>query len=215
MVAPLPIVSSSGCACTNMIRRAGRSAAMVTRPTLRGLPCDDREVEVTATAAFRDPPSTQVGPAEYPELAPRTKGFPGWRAARGDRRWRRRPGGLPPLVRPRGPRSTGCGSSTWRPARNAWSPTPAAIAGRPGRAPRRRAGAARAAAPDRPPASAPTRPTRRPGWPLLRSAAAWSSSTCIADAAARVRPTAARSSTRGPTRPGSGWPTSATACCGC
>src|SRR5215471_7846976 len=49
------MVSSSGCAWTNRIRRPGRSVA-VTRPTLRGGACDDRGVD-------------------YPELASRTGCF--------------------------------------------------------------------------------------------------------------------------------------------
>ena len=58
MVAPVPIVSSSGWACTKRIRRAGVTA--LTRPTLRGRPCDDLVVTL---------------PVEYPELAAATSRF--------------------------------------------------------------------------------------------------------------------------------------------
>jgi dipeptidyl-peptidase 4 len=51
---------------------------MVTRPTLREPSCDDREVEVTDNPPVfpADPTAPpMMGPAEYPELAARTKGF--------------------------------------------------------------------------------------------------------------------------------------------
>src|SRR5205809_5075665 len=64
MVAPVPMDSSSGCACTNMMRRAGRS---LTRATLRRA---NQRVRMTTR-----PRAGDHSGVDYPELAARTRRF--------------------------------------------------------------------------------------------------------------------------------------------
>src|SRR5690349_12307355 len=68
MVAPVPVDSSSGCACTSMIRFAavGAASLSVTRSLYAG---------GSAYGPTRGPVGSHHGRMEYPELAARTRRF--------------------------------------------------------------------------------------------------------------------------------------------
>src|SRR4051812_27518903 len=70
MVAPVPVTSSSGWACTSMRRRAG--SAFVTRATLRARHIGAR---VRGLPGARGRRSAMLVGVEYPELADRTGRF--------------------------------------------------------------------------------------------------------------------------------------------